>query len=115
MTERTVVALVSAPSGFAGMRTSLLRMIGVEGGERVARHAGTRRADPAAAGGGAERAGRGAAGPPTCVPMPRFGLIAYSGPEIRDHIARVWCEAWLAHRPDSDPQVELRAARALLR
>ncbi|GGU52890.1 phosphotransferase [Lentzea flava] len=38
-------------------------------------------------------------------------LIAYCGPEIRDHIRKVWCEAWLAHRPDSDPLIALDVGR----
>ena len=38
-------------------------------------------------------------------------LIDYCAPEIRDHIARVWCDAWLALRPDSEPHRALDVGR----
>ena len=38
-------------------------------------------------------------------------LIAYCAPEIRDHIAAVWCAAWLALRPDSEPHRALDVGR----
>ncbi|MEU0882128.1 phosphotransferase [Lentzea sp. NPDC005914] len=37
-------------------------------------------------------------------------VIEYS-PELRDVITRVWCEAWLEHRPDSRPLEALDVAR----
>jgi hypothetical protein len=37
-------------------------------------------------------------------------VIEYS-PELRDVISRVWSEAWLAHRPASEPLEALDAAR----
>ncbi|MET9224996.1 phosphotransferase [Lentzea sp. NPDC003310] len=38
-------------------------------------------------------------------------VIAYCAPEFRNHLARVWCEAWLTHRPDSRPWEALEAGR----
>ena len=38
-------------------------------------------------------------------------LIDYCAPEIRDHIADVWCDSWLALRPDSEPRRALDVGR----
>jgi len=38
-------------------------------------------------------------------------LLEFCPPEIHDHIAKVWSEAWLKHRPDSEPLKALDVAR----
>lgn len=38
-------------------------------------------------------------------------VLEYAGPELHDHIRRVWSEAWLRHRPDSRPLEALDVAR----
>lgn len=38
-------------------------------------------------------------------------LIGFVGPEIGAVVERVWADAWLRHRPDSDPLSALRHAR----
>ncbi|MFS8104985.1 phosphotransferase [Lentzea alba] len=38
-------------------------------------------------------------------------VIDYAPPELRDHIAKVWSEAWLTHRPDSRPLDALDVGR----
>jgi hypothetical protein len=37
--------------------------------------------------------------------------MEYAGPELHDHIRKVWSEAWLEHRPDSRPLEALDVAR----
>ncbi|XVV02412.1 phosphotransferase [Actinosynnema sp. CA-248983] len=38
-------------------------------------------------------------------------LVDFVGPDLGSLVERVWCEAWLTHRPDSDPSSALRHAR----
>ena len=38
-------------------------------------------------------------------------VMEYAGPELHDHIRKVWSEAWLKHHPDSRPLEALDVAR----
>lgn len=38
-------------------------------------------------------------------------VLEYSPPELHDHIRKVWSDAWLAHRPDSEPLKALDVGR----
>ncbi|NUT95308.1 MAG: phosphotransferase [Saccharothrix sp.] len=38
-------------------------------------------------------------------------LIDFVDPALAPLVTRVWCEAWLTHRPDSDPEAALQHAR----
>ncbi|MDT7786548.1 MAG: hypothetical protein QOF58_4967 [Pseudonocardiales bacterium] len=38
-------------------------------------------------------------------------VLEYSPPELHDHIRKVWSEAWLTHRPDSEPLEALDVGR----